>query len=337
VAIQTGQVLGPLVVAGVLAVAAGAVAGYWAGSRGEIPPDQTEAPLRAELDALAERLTALEGAQIRSAFEDAAGAASLPGGDEDASAPRATGEPERAAAPVEDPSRQRLGGPGTERWMASLQELQSTRDPKRRLELARELSKSPLPPLRFEGFKALLELDPDEGLAAVRQMVADANRNPRTQRMAAQAIMLLGEVSGNAVEQELYTFAQSPTFGVQRAALRTLERRGDPGPMRATISVQTPELRSSDAGTRSRALREIGSLRSPSATPVILPLLADSDSGVRIQALEALGRTGGGAPAIAAVEPLLSDPVPAVRDTAVRTMQRLNRPDDDSRRSRFDR
>ena len=57
-------------------------------------------------------------------------------------------------------------------------------------------------------------------------------------------------------------------------------------------------------------------------------MLRDADSGVRIQALEAPGRSGGGAASLAAVEPLLSDPIPAVRDTAVRTVQRLNRGED---------
>jgi hypothetical protein len=324
-----GRALAPLAVAAVIALGAGAGAGYWAGSRAEAPPRSGSDPgtsLRAELDSLAERLTALERALLLGAVEDAAGSAQ-PSGEGDGEAPAPREERERAGAAGDEGSRGRFGGFGGQRWMESLDALRNERDPQKRRELARQLARSPIPPLRLEGFRTLLELDADEGLAMVREMVADAGSNPRAARMAAQAIALLGDVSGSAVDGELYAYAQSPAFDVQRSALRTLERRGDPEPIRASIATRQSALQSPDAGTRSRALREVGSLRSPSAMPVIVPLLADADSGVRIQALEALSRTGSGDAALAAVEPLLSDPVPAVRDTAVRTQERLRRGD----------
>jgi hypothetical protein len=329
---RRGPVLALLAGVATAAVTAGAVAGYWAGARASARAAAGEAALRAELHGMVERVTALERVQslrladlATSAFGDPDAGAADPG-DPAASGPAG---PEPEPEDALDLARGRLGGPGPGRWIESFEELQNTRDPARRKELALELARSPIPPLRLEGLKTLLEVDADEGLDAVRALVADADRNPRTQRVAAQGISLLAGVSGREVDDALYGFTSSAASGVQRAALRTLEQRGDPEPMRAALAAQQAPLGSRDAGTRARALREVGALRSQSAVPVIVPLLADSDSGVRIQALESLGRTGGGAPALAAVQPLLSDPVPAVRDTAVRTVQRLNRGPDD--------
>ena len=317
------------------AVTAGAAAGYWAGSRAAAGAAASEAALRAELDGMVERLTALERVQslrladlATSAFGDPEAGAADP---EDPAASSPPDGPDRRSEDALDLARGRFGGAGPGRWIESFEELQNTRDPARRKQLALELAQSPIPPLRLEGLKTLLEIDADEGLDAVRALVADADRNSRTQRMAAQGISLLAGVSGREVDEALYGFTGSGASGVQRAALRTLEQRGDPEPMRAALAAQQTSLGSADAGTRMRALREVGALRSESAVPVILPLLADSDSGVRIQALESLGRTGGGAPALAAVQPLLADPVPAVRDTAVRTVQRLTRGPEDPR------
>jgi hypothetical protein len=311
------------------AVAAGAGAGYWAGSRAADGASAREAALRTALDGMNDRVAALERLQSLRLGELMSGAlgesepSSAAGADEAAvpSEPSADG-PAPLPDAVAELAGRRFGG-GAGRWIEGLEALQSTTDPARRKALALELARSPVPPLRLEGLRTLLEIDSAEGLSALTALVAEADGNPRAQRMAAQAIPLLAGTPGREVDEALYGFTGSVAGRVQVAALRTLEQRGDAQPMRVALEALQPPLRSPDAGTRARALGEIAQLQSPSAVSMIVPMLRDPDSQVRLRAADALGRSGGGAAASAAVEPLLSDPVPAVRDSAVRAQRRL--------------
>jgi hypothetical protein len=282
---------------------------------------------------MVERLEALERLEMQRYVERSAAERDTP---ETAAPPPSSGPaPAPAAGPVPaaepDPAERleaRFGG-NPQRWIERLEELENTRDPVRRKELARELAQSPIPALRLEGLKTLLEVDSDEGLAAVRALVADAAQNPRSQRMAARSVALLGDVAGREIDEALYEFLGSPAANVQNSVLRTLEQRGDAAPMRAALAAQQPGLTSPDPRTRVSTLRNVGGLRSPSAVAVIAPLLRDPDPIVRIQAVDAMGRTGDGASALPAVQPLLADPVPAVRDAATRAVLRLNRGPED--------
>jgi HEAT repeat protein len=322
------RVRGSLAGVALLTIAAGAGAGYWAGSR--TTAESGAADLREELATVAQRLDSLERAQLRMALSGspasaaaAAGTANRPTAASAAARPAASDASEPSAA--DRTAAFARFGAVRQQVRASIDRLRETQDPAEKLALARELAQSPMPRVRLAGLRALVEADPAAGLASIRELVGEASREGRGQRGAAQAVSMLADVQGNSVDQELHAYTRDPSPGVQRAALRALEQRGDARPIQASIASRTPGLRSEDAGTRTRAVEEIGDLRSPSGASAIIPMLGDPDSGVRIEALRSLARTGAGAPAAAAVQPLLSDPVPAVRDTAVRALQRLSR------------
>lgn len=322
----TPEWLGALIIG--FALTGGAGAGYWAGSRAAASDSEPDTQVQAELARLEGRLAALErGPDLLPPAEAMTGEE---GEAVDAPIAELEGLPEGGPADVARveprPGRGGRGGVVFAAGLESIERLRSSTDPSERRKLALELVESPFPPARFEAIRALLELDPRDGIDAVRELVEGSASDPRSRRMAAEAISLLGDVDDRSVDRDLYEFAKSGNENIRRAAVRTLETRGDTAPVRAVIETQRPGLGSPDAGERTRTLRSIGNMRSPTAASVIIPLLSDSDSGVRIQAAQSLSRSGGGATSIAALQPLLSDPIPAVRDAGVRAVQRLTSP-----------
>jgi hypothetical protein len=165
--------------------------------------------------------------------------------------------------------------------------------PEERLAVARELAESDNPVEQLAGARVLAELAPAEAYGLVDGWLAEALAGTR------------GE-----------------WFVVDAA--RALEEHGDPRCMQRWVDSLKPGLASDDVGDRRRAIFKLGTTRSASVTPLLASELKDADAELRLAALDAL-RTSGDATAIAAVTPLLDDPVGAVRDRATRTLDALRR------------
>lgn len=187
--------------------------------------------------------------------------------------------------------------------------------PQQRLAEARAGIESRDGAMRLAALRGLLELDPGEGIAAVRAMIENAETGGRTaEGYAAIAVRLLRRVDDAGVNRELRRAFQEGGPLVQQSAARTLEQRGDPSAMQTLVTELMPQLLSKDVGTRANAVRVLGDLESPSGLTVLLPLLQDPDSAVRARAAEAVANAADPITAQASIEPLLADPVPEVRD-----------------------
>ena len=197
-------------------------------------------------------------------------------------------------------------------------------DPEDRLALARRLRDGP-GPARLLSTRALLELEPLEGLDAVRELVEEAGDDFRSQRRAAAAIRMLTEVDAPGVDDQLYLYAESERGMLSRTAARALEVRGDPAPMLRVVDSLSALLESPDGGVRGRTAQTLGRTGSPTAVPSLMTLLGDANSEVRLRAVEALGSTAD-ASVIPALTPLLDDPIAAVRESASASIDQIRNP-----------
>ncbi len=162
----------------------------------------------------------------------------------------------------------------------------------------------------------------DERLQVARELVA--SQNGLEQAAGARVLAELSPAEAFQVVDgwlaEVRAGSRADWFVVDAA--RALEEQGDPRCMQTYLSGLRPQLDSAEVGERRKAVFKLGATRSASSVPLVLPSLRDSSAEIRIAALDAL-RTSGDAASIAAVEPLLNDPVGAVRDRATRTLETL--------------
>ena len=223
----------------------------------------------------------------------------------------------------------RGGGRGGRGFMGmgdDARKLRELEDPAERLALALKILEDGDPFSATEAIRTLLELDPPKGWAAVQERVlAMGDEDRRTSWMTTRMIGELGNLEGYSATSELVAMYDSESEDVRLAAARALEKQGDASLMQRELASYTAALGSSDVRERLGAIEDIGNTRSASAAPLLLPYLGDGDSETRIRALEALGRAGDDS-YIKSVEALLDDPVAAVRDRAVRTIESLRTP-----------
>ena len=198
-------------------------------------------------------------------------------------------------------------------------------DPEERLAAARRMLAAPMPQLRLEGARALLDLDAEAGVEAVFEMLEQAGDDRRSQRMAAASIALLADVDSSLVDARLESLFEGDNPVYSRVAARVLEQRGSPDAVISVIASTQPALDSIDGGVRARAVADLGRLGSPSAIPTLTPLLADANSEVRLRAVESLARTRVEEVA-PLLTPLLDDPIAEVRETAARALSALRQP-----------
>jgi hypothetical protein len=179
-----------------------------------------------------------------------------------------------------------------------LRQFEATQDAAEKLKLARELAKSDQPIEQLAGVRALAQLAPAEAAPIAERMLAEMRDGKRPAWQVADVV-------------------------------HALEQAGDVHVLDAYVADERANLASSDATARSRAVYDLGLTRSAKVVPVVVTSLTDSNEWVRLQALDALRATGDEKSA-SAVEPLLDDPVAAVRDRAVRTLDTLRRRGDES-------
>ncbi|MEM7364527.1 MAG: HEAT repeat domain-containing protein [Pseudomonadota bacterium] len=195
-----------------------------------------------------------------------------------------------------------------------------------RLEQARELLASNVGPMSLLAVRTMAELNDPDALAAVQNLVDNAEGNRRQTRVAQQAVGLLAEMTGVGVDVALYEYLGHADVGVQLAAARSLEQRGDISPMAMIVDDYTSDLQSDDLKVRVQAVQSLGRTQSATAVAPLVTASNDDNAEVRLRAVQSLGRTR----ETSAIEPLtqaLEDPVAEVRSAAARALDQVRNPE----------
>jgi HEAT repeat protein len=316
-------------------VAGGAVAatGFWLGKEtgGDGPAmPMTEGELTKQLTAMSARVEDLEARVDLIARSNAVAAVR---DDVRASEVRAAGAtPAAASSDPGAPAGGNANANGSNRFAGfeEMRKLRDAPDDATRLALARQMLKEDNPMAVMSALRVLADLAPKEAMALVDQMVAKAgDPNDPNSWQVDRAIATLTDGKGATglgtdLDAKLREWYSRGDADLKRTTARSLESRGDAGPMQQLVASYRSDLGSADMGKRTRAVDNLGRTRSKEAVPSLVPMLADDSPEVRLGALDALRRTGTDA-AIASVQPLLNDPVAAVRDRATRTIESLRR------------
>jgi HEAT repeat protein len=222
-------------------------------------------------------------------------------------------------------------GPGADRaaGMEQLRRLRDAPDDATRLEIARTLLKDENPMAAMSALRVLADLAPKEALATVDSWVAAGQKGDMNPWQVERAIATLvggqgAAALGTDLDSKLRDWYSRGEEELKRTTARSLESRGDSGPMQQLVAGYRSDLGNADVGRRTRAIESLGRTRSREAVPALVPMLADPSDEVRLGALDALRRTGSET-VIDQIRPLLDDPVAAVRDRATRTIESLRR------------
>jgi hypothetical protein len=184
---------------------------------------------------------------------------------------------------------------------------------------------------KMTALRVVADLAPKEALATVDKWVAAEAKGDMSAWQVDRAIATLADSKGAAelgtdLDAKLNAWYQSGADDLKRSTARSLESRGQPGPMQSLVASYRGDLGNADVGVRTRAVDLLGNTRSPQAVAVLTPMLSDSSEEVKLTTLDALRRTGS-VSVIDQLLPLLNDPVAAVRDRATRTIESLRRGD----------
>ncbi len=243
---------------------------------------------------------------------------------------------EPAAAPVEAsgrPTREPRETPRSLAEMAEQRELMRglmRGEPAERLALAHGiLAEQSTGTMAHRALEVLVELDPLAAVAKLHELAAESTDDPRRLKVNSSMIERLGRQDGVLTDEDLSTFFASGEPGVRAAAASALEARGDDSLVREFIAERTDELTGELAGederSRTQALRELSTLRSPATKQLFISLLADDSEQVRLQAVRSLGRHGADASVLDELRPLLEDPSDRVRRAAARVVEMSER------------
>src|SRR5262249_38902676 len=149
----------------------------------------------------------------------------------------------------------------------------------------------------MSALRVLADLAPKEAMAAVDKMIAEGGGpNDPNGWQADRAIAALGDgkgatAPGTDLDAKLREWYSRGDADRKRTTARSLETRGDAGPMQQLVAGYRADLGNSDLGTRTRAVDNLGRTRSKEAVPALVPMLADDNPEVRLGALDALRRT----------------------------------------------
>jgi HEAT repeat protein len=212
-----------------------------------------------------------------------------------------------------------------------IRRLRGAKDDDARLAIARELAASENPVVAMEALRVLADLAPKEALALVDAWIVKSRDGQLPGWQVERALVALADGKGAAqigaeLGDALHRYYRDGDPNMQLTAARTLERRGDAGPMQQLVARLGSDLGNSDVDRRAKSVDALAQTRSRSAEPLLLPLLADPSDEIRLRTLDALRRTGD-ASTIEKLLPLLNDPVAAVRDRATRAIESLRRGD----------
>ena len=169
------------------------------------------------------------------------------------------------------------------------------------------------------GIYALVRLKAYPQLSAV---VLDANGQPRVRWWP--VAFALQRLEDKRALPALLTLAKDSNAYARAFAVKGLGAIGDP----SALPTLMPLLTSGDRGVLVETVRALGRIGDPSAAEPLLKIIhdANTDANVRLETVSALGnlRAAGMQPVTDTLLDLLSDPVPAVRASALRSIATLD-------------
>ena len=169
------------------------------------------------------------------------------------------------------------------------------------------------------GIYALVRLKAYPQLSAV---VLDANGQPRVRSWP--VAFALQRLEDKRALPALLTLAKDSNAYTRAFAVKGLGAVGDP----SALPTLMPLLTSGDRGVLVETVRALGRIGDPSAAEPLLKIIHDAstDANVRLETVGALGnlRAAGMQPVTDTLLDLLSDPVPAVRASALRSIATLD-------------
>jgi HEAT repeat protein len=184
-------------------------------------------------------------------------------------------------------------------------------------------------PLRDELTKELLRNKDPQIRRAVLQMLQDSLGNeaagpicreclrsdPSVEVRERAAQCLRANQTAETIAALLEAF-QKDELRVQLICAASLNTIGQPGPASQLIPRYAAMLESPDGALRREAVESLGYLRSPQTLPLLARALGDTSGDVRLEAVNGLYDYLDQPQVVALVEPLVNDPVAAVRDAA---------------------
>ncbi len=160
-----------------------------------------------------------------------------------------------------------------------------------RIRAIRAMMRTPRQDLVHDALRAILSLDPSEGILEVERVVDSSWRNQETQYVALRALKLLADVPDPGADTLLYRyFDQRESLMLRARAARVLATRGDLRPSGSLSDRLIPLLNGPDATERSQAALALGYLRDEATLPDLTRALRDGNSNVRFSAVMALSR-----------------------------------------------
>ena len=165
--------------------------------------------------------------------------------------------------------------------------------------------KDPNPVVRREALFVLQQLEVAAAAPSIQEALSDPDSTVRV-----QAVRALAHFRGEGALRRILAMAEDRHPLVRDAAIEALGRFG----AEAVPALRSLYRRESEE-TRAAAVRALGGIGSEEALGLARSSLRDRSAAVRHSACRALGQSGDAASASDLV-PLLSDPVPAVREAA---------------------
>jgi len=200
---------------------------------------------------------------------------------------------------------------GQDVWRA-YQVVQRMKKSPLKTQLLQELFESKEPQVRRAVLYLLQESLGAEAAEPILQQCLRSDPAPEVRESAAQQ---LGAIDTPGSVEALLQAFQKDELKVQIVCAAALVGRGQPGPAAQLLPRFAALMDSPDGALRRQAVESLGRLGSPQAMPLLARALRDTNGDVRLEAINSIW-TNEDPAIVALIEPLLNDPVEAVRDTA---------------------
>jgi len=191
-----------------------------------------------------------------------------------------------------------------------------------RTDLLQELFRNKEPQVRRA---ALSLLQQDLGPEAAAPMLQHCLRSDADAVVRMEAARLLGQQDVPGSIEALLQAFQKDEPEVQIHCAAALSSLGQPGPASQLIPRFAGMLDNPDGAVRRDAVESMNRLTSPQVLPLLTRALRDTNGDVRLEALSGMWDFMETMPIASLVEPLLNDPVAAVRAAAKEFLDQANR------------
>jgi HEAT repeat protein len=180
-------------------------------------------------------------------------------------------------------------------------------------ELTKELVRSKDAQIRRAALQLVQEALGNEAAAPIFQEVLRSDPSAEVREAAARC--LGANQTAETIAALLEAF-QKDEPRVQLMCAGALSNFGQPGPAAQLVPRYAAMLDSSDGALRREAVESLAQLRSPQTLPLLARALRDTNGDVRLEAVNSLNDYLDQPQVVALVEPLVDDPIAAVRDAA---------------------